>query len=435
MWQKLDLVNKRFGKLVVTSFANMKDNRSYWNTLCDCGNSRIFMGKRLTSKAFTSCGKCVPRNQSKFKDLTGKKFNKLFIMHSIPEVGRSPEFYSCLCDCGKTVILPGHRVSSGGAKSCGCIRSNKLLDLTGKIFENLTIISRAPNENNEVTFKCLCICGVIKNFKSSSIRNGSIISCGCIKKELIDLNNDNYKMLIELILAEQVYETIYNDADITFEEFYKLCKQDCFYCGISYTKSNMKIADNIYKDKFYYNGLDRLDSKINHTKENCVTSCYLCNMAKNNQTLNEFNKQINGLIREKSYNKNIEKERERWKIKSDSFSLSFGRKDNISLIKHRYYNSYSDGNLTLDQFYILSQENCFYCNKSPSCKLNPRIVSGIPFIYNTIDAIDHKLSHNFDNCIPCCYYCNSGKSDYSLEEFFSWIKRLENKNKNLNILT
>lgn len=59
---------------------------------------------------------------SKFLDLSGKKFGKLYVV----EIDKNPSNkrikWICLCDCGKITSVASHQLVSGNTKSCGCIR-------------------------------------------------------------------------------------------------------------------------------------------------------------------------------------------------------------------------------------------------------------------------------------------------------------------------
>lgn len=64
--KNLDLKNQRFGRLlVVAAKASAKYNCSYWECICDCGNSAIFRGTELASGRVKSCGcyRRVPANK------------------------------------------------------------------------------------------------------------------------------------------------------------------------------------------------------------------------------------------------------------------------------------------------------------------------------------------------------------------------------------
>lgn len=61
---------------------------------------------------------------SSFIDLTGKKFNRLTVISRNFEAQRqancSSAFWNCLCDCGKSVVVDGRYIRNGKTKSCGC---------------------------------------------------------------------------------------------------------------------------------------------------------------------------------------------------------------------------------------------------------------------------------------------------------------------------
>ena len=53
---KKDMTGHRFGRLVVTSFSHQDNRRkSYWNTVCDCGNTKAVSGYNL-GRTVNSCG-------------------------------------------------------------------------------------------------------------------------------------------------------------------------------------------------------------------------------------------------------------------------------------------------------------------------------------------------------------------------------------------
>ena len=95
---------------------------------------------------------------------------------------------------------------------------------------------------------------------------------------------------------------------------------------------------------------------------------------------------------------------------------------------------YSDGNLSFDDFLIMSQQNCFYCDVEPSnifnhyicgdARYSPERVAQGYFTYNGLDRVSSKLPHDLDNVVPCCIRCNKAKLTQSKEEFFSWISKV-----------
>ena len=59
----------------------------------------------------------------------------------------------------------------------------KLIDLTGQKFGRLTVLERAEKRGNHYYWKCLCSCGAEKIVQGCSLRNGAILSCGCLQRE------------------------------------------------------------------------------------------------------------------------------------------------------------------------------------------------------------------------------------------------------------
>ena len=64
---------------------------------------------------------------------------------------------------------------------------SKMIDLTGNKYGRLTVLKK---DKERITksgsyWICQCECGKIKSIRSSSLRNGDIVSCGCYRMEKI----------------------------------------------------------------------------------------------------------------------------------------------------------------------------------------------------------------------------------------------------------
>lgn len=74
------------------------------------------------------------------------------------------------------------------------------------------------------------------------------------------------------------------------------------------------------------------------------------------------------------------------------------------------------------QFYSLVSRDCFYCGSHPK---NKKTDTGQgKFIYNGIDRLNNKNGYTEENCVPCCKICNRAKSDMSLSQYFSWLRKV-----------
>lgn len=83
-------------------------------------------------------------------------------------------------------------------------------------------------------------------------------------------------------------------------------------------------------------------------------------------------------------------------------------------------------NLSKEEFYQLTSQDCFYCGIRPS-----NVFTGFarkneaehsPFMYSGIDRVDNTQGYHKGNCVPCCATCNYAKSNMQQEQFLDWIK-------------
>ena len=62
----------------------------------------------------------------KILDLTGKKFNRLTVLEfDRLDRGKGLSFWKCLCECGVEFIRAGTHIKKGIVKSCGCLSLEK----------------------------------------------------------------------------------------------------------------------------------------------------------------------------------------------------------------------------------------------------------------------------------------------------------------------
>lgn len=174
-------------------------------------------------------------------------------------------------------------------------------------FQNWTVVS----ERNWHNSKCKtpyhiieCKCGFLRkatpNQISQILRNGfhndlKSECLTCIKETR--LREKPIEILLNLVLSD--YKKRYRGEHIKFElsdeRAMNLFQQHCFYCGIE--PSNLK---KTHAGSVKYSGIDRIDSSKGYTPENVVSCCRRCNVAKNDQTLQEFTEWYNRL-----YNYNL----------------------------------------------------------------------------------------------------------------------------------
>ena len=92
-YRNFDLTNLRFGKLIAIEFS---DNKNKWLCHCDCGNKIYCHPCRLKKGHNKSCG-CI-----KNINLIDKRFGKLVVTGG-PINTNNKKIWQCKCDCGKTI--------------------------------------------------------------------------------------------------------------------------------------------------------------------------------------------------------------------------------------------------------------------------------------------------------------------------------------------
>lgn len=94
-------------------------------------------------------------------------------------------YWNCECVCGNKIIVSGSNLKTGHTTSCGCVKNipYNFIDLTGKRFGRLVVLEKVGRNDRGVTWKCKCDCGNIKEVCGLDLRESSVQSCGCLKKE------------------------------------------------------------------------------------------------------------------------------------------------------------------------------------------------------------------------------------------------------------
>jgi len=58
-------------------------------------------------------------------DLSNKRFGKLKVIRQVGSSRNGSLLWECLCDCGNTAIIRGDGLKSGHTQSCGCLRKEE----------------------------------------------------------------------------------------------------------------------------------------------------------------------------------------------------------------------------------------------------------------------------------------------------------------------
>ena len=86
-------------------------------------------------------------------DFIGKKFNKLTIIEQADSIytgGKKRGAFKCICDCGNTTIVLKEKIIKGTVKSCGCLKKemyeNNQNNLTNQKFGKWLVLKEVENK-------------------------------------------------------------------------------------------------------------------------------------------------------------------------------------------------------------------------------------------------------------------------------------------------
>ncbi len=169
-------------------------------------------------------------------------------------------------------------------------------------FGRLVVINFADKtKTGERLINCICACGRSVSVRGSSLLSGKTKSCGCLQKDKV---SKLFSKSPGEISYNTLYTTIRNNAKyrgleftLTKQQHRKLVSKNCYYDGSAPEKWSPYYSKNHYKKPnsntlensiISINGIDRLDSNLGYTYENCVPCCSTCNRGKWELTEQEF---------------------------------------------------------------------------------------------------------------------------------------------------
>lgn len=181
---------------------------------------------------------------SKLIDITGKKYNKLTVL-SFYDVKDKRSRWLCQCECGNTTIATSSQLKCGKTKSCGCLLHKKKYDeKTAKFMKRLSRIfyemkQRCYSKNNPAYkyygAREIKICKEwlddIDNFKKWALANGYKEN---LTIERIDVNGNYEPSNCKWITKTQQGYNKTNSRLYTIDGETKCLSQWCNYYNIDY---------------------------------------------------------------------------------------------------------------------------------------------------------------------------------------------------------
>jgi len=284
MPRKIELKDKIFGKLMVLYQAKKPSHiisvNSFWNCLCKCGNTKIIRGTELINGKVSHCG--CERNHPQETSISG-------IMKNYEQCDFNVFAIYSQLNCHYCGIKPFKRTNAfdrwpGKSQELGEFIYNGLdrIDSSKNVYDISNIVP------------CCFYCNCAKNTQSY-FHFMNWINKLYINYTINNISQFNHENIIKIkcedkaILrsAKRIWHGTYKE--MTFDDFYRLSQEKCFYC---HNFPLNKTIDTRFKGTekyFIYNGIDRINSNIGHDDiKNVVPCCRWCNSAKLDRSVSDF---------------------------------------------------------------------------------------------------------------------------------------------------
>jgi hypothetical protein len=166
-----------------------------------------------------------------------------------------------------------------------------LKDVKGQRFGRLLVLHLAPEYDKEegAYWICRCDCGVERKVKGYFLRSGKTRSCGCLHHEELSKRVSGVPGECARNQCFNHYRNMAQKREILFkltkEEFFRLTRGNCFYCGCEPAQVIKVPSGN---GTYVYNGVDRIDNSKGYTIENCVSCCGTHNLMKLDTSSEQF---------------------------------------------------------------------------------------------------------------------------------------------------
>lgn len=148
-------------------------------------------------------------------------------------------------------------------------------------------------------YECVCECGNTVERNHSCLTQKQTVSCGCWKRERIALRTRKPDTAFRDLWFSYRKGAKERGLEwsLTEDQFRALTKERCHYTGrepsqsarsTTTNKRNKKGLEPLPGGVYLYNGVDRVNSSIGYTAENCVPCCSEVNQMKMAIPYDEF---------------------------------------------------------------------------------------------------------------------------------------------------
>jgi hypothetical protein len=134
-----------------------KNGGRYWDCTCECGTERAVAETNLKSGYSRACGctRKSGGDDKAFIDETNNKYGKLTVINRNTEK-RDKTYWNCLCECGQTIAVRGDILrSKNPPESCGCTKIiNEVGNVYGKL--TVESLDRVVGSERVWRCRCAC---------------------------------------------------------------------------------------------------------------------------------------------------------------------------------------------------------------------------------------------------------------------------------------
>lgn len=144
----------------------------------------------------------------------------------------------------------------------------KYKNLIGKKFNRLLVIELAESKNDNIVWKCLCDCGKITNVITANLTSGRVKSCGCLKEEKLIRRNTTHNQRHTKLY--EVWKTMKQRCSNPNNKGYKNYGGRGIKVCDEWKNSFQSFFDWSMKNGYSTNlSIDRIDNNGNYCPENC----------------------------------------------------------------------------------------------------------------------------------------------------------------------
>jgi hypothetical protein len=153
-------------------------------------------------------------------------------------------------------------------------------------------IDTARGPSGGVKWVCRCVCGNERSVPGLSLRNGRSKSCGCGVVKIKSSGETPYKRVFQVTKTGAEGRGL--DFSLSYKDFKEIVHRNCYLCGCEpkdkhYSYNRLRYSRGEHEDEYaIFNGIDRVDSSLGYSIENCKACCFVCNRMKTDFSLDFF---------------------------------------------------------------------------------------------------------------------------------------------------